>query len=224
MGKDMAVLDKQKLMELYRKRAGHYNVTANLYYLIGFREWAYRNMAVDALGLKAGGTVVEIGCGTGINFPLLHRAVGPKGKIIGVDLTDAMLDKARQRVKKSGRSNVELVQSDAAAFSFPEQVDGVLSTFALTLVPEYDAVIRNGCNALKPGRRWVILDFKMPSGPLSLLAPVGIFLARPFGVQKELTARHPWESVSKYMADVSMTELYGGFAYIAAGERKTGGC
>lgn len=220
----MAALDEQKLVELYRKRAGHYNVTANLYYLIGFREWAYRRKAVEALNLHGGDTVVEIGCGTGINFPLLHHAVGPEGKIIGVDLTDAMLEQAEQRVRKNGWSNVELMHSDAAAFSFPEQVDGVISTFALTLVPEYDRVIGNGCKALVPGKRWVILDFKLPSGLLSLLAPVGIFLTGPFGVQKELAERHPWESLSKYMTSISVTELYGGFAYIAAGERKEGGC
>lgn len=220
----MAVLDKQKLVELYRKRAGRYDFTANLYCLIGFREMAYRRQAVEALNLHRGDTVVEIGCGTGINFPLLHRAVGPDGKIVGVDLTDAMLAEAEQRVRKNGWSNVKLVHSDAAAFSFPERVDGVISMFALTLVPEYERVIGNGCRALVPGKRWVILDFKLPSGLLSLLAPVGIFLAKPFGVQKELAERHPWESMEKILANTSMVELYGGFSYLATGERRAGGC
>ncbi len=220
----MAILDKQELIGLYRKRAGHYDVTANLYYLIGFREWSYRRKAVEALNLHRGDTVVEIGCGTGVNFPLLERAVGPEGRILGVDLTDAMLERAKQRVREKGWPNVDLVRSDAAAFQFPEKVGGVFSTFALTLVPEFDIVIRNGCRALIPGKRWVILDFKMPSGTLSLLAPLGIILTQPFGVQKELAERHPWESIRKYMTNTSMTELYRGFAYIAAGERRAGGC
>jgi len=220
----MAVLEKQKLIELYRKRAGRYDVTANLYYLIGFREWAYRRKAVEALGLRRGDTVVEIGCGTGINFPLLHGAVGPEGRIIGVDLTDAMLEQANRRVKTSGWTNIELVQSDAAAFTFPEQVDGVISSFALTLVPEFERVIRNGCGALAPGKRWVILDFKLPSGLLSPLALVGIFLTKPFGVQKELAERRPWEVMKKILANTSMVEIYGGFSYIAAGERRAEGC
>jgi ubiquinone/menaquinone biosynthesis C-methylase UbiE len=217
-------LEKKDLIQLYRKRALRYNFTANLYYLIGFREMAYRRKAVEALALHRGDTVVEIGCGTGINFPLLHRVVGTEGRIIGVDLTDAMLDQARQRVRKNGWSNVELVHRDAAAFAFPEQVDGVISTFALTLMPEYEKVIGNGCRALAPGKRWVILDFKLSSGLLSLLAPFGIFLAKPFGVQKELAERHPWESMGKLLANISMIELYGGFSYIAAGERRAGGC
>jgi ubiquinone/menaquinone biosynthesis C-methylase UbiE len=107
---------KAEVADLYRKRAKRYDFTANLYYLIGLREWAYRKQAVEALNLQRGDTVVEIGCGTGLNFSLLRQAIGPEGRIIGVDLTAAMLDQARQRVAENGWSNVELVQSDAALF------------------------------------------------------------------------------------------------------------
>lgn len=220
----MPVPSKKEIVDIYRKRGKHYDITANLYYLVGFREWAYRKKAVQELNLKAGDTVVEIGCGTGLNFPQLQQAVGPEGKIIGVDLTDAMLDRARNRVEENGWPNVELVQSDAAGFQFPEKVDGIISTFAITLVPEFDAVVHRGCRALKPGKRWVILDFKMPSGKLSLLAPLAILITRPFGVTKDLAARHPWESINKYLRNTSLEELYLGFAYIAQGERGTNGC
>ncbi|RJQ48340.1 MAG: methyltransferase domain-containing protein [Nitrospiraceae bacterium] len=94
----MAFSDKTSLSALYRRRAKHYDVTANFYYLIGFREQAYREKAVQALDFQSGDTVVEIGCGTGLNFSLLQNYVGPEGKIIGVDLTDAMLEQAGRRV------------------------------------------------------------------------------------------------------------------------------
>lgn len=58
-------LTRFELTALYRKRAKRYDWTANRYYLIGFREWAYRKKAVAALCLMRGDTVVEIGCGTG---------------------------------------------------------------------------------------------------------------------------------------------------------------
>lgn len=184
---------------------------------------AYREKAIKALKLRAGDIVVEIGCGTGLNFPLLEKAVGPKGKIIGVDLTDAMLSQARRRIEENW-SNVELVQSDVALYQFPPEVDGVFSSFALTLSPEFDSVVKNGCRALRPGKRWVILDFKIPSGRLSKLASIGVLITRPFGVTKDLAARHPWESIGKYMRNVSMTEFYIGFVYIAAGEKGKAGC
>jgi len=217
-------LFKDEIVILYRKRAKHYDFTANLYYLMGFREQAYRRKAVRKLNLNNGDTVVEIGCGTGLNFPMLQEAVGPKGKIVGVDLTDAMLDQACQRIKKNNWMNVELVQGDAAAYRFPDGTDGIISTFAITLCPEFDRVIQNGCYALKTGKRWVILDFKMTSGWLAHLAPLAIMITMPFGVTADLASRHPWESIKKYLKDTSLAEFYMGFVYIATGERGEEGC
>jgi len=128
--------DSMRLISIYRKRAKRYDWTTLLLYVVGFRHWAYRKRAIESLALKQGDTVVELGCGTGLNFSLLLERVGPSGKIVGVDLTDAMLDGASARITAHGWSNVELVKSDAADFVFPSAVDGILSTFALTLVPE----------------------------------------------------------------------------------------
>ena len=119
-------LDKNSLAELYAKRAGLYDLTANAYYLVGFREFAYRKKAILALELKRGDTVVEIGCGTGLNFSRLIDCVGPEGKLIGVDLTPGMLREAANRVRRNSWSNVDLIQHDAATYLFPDRVDGIL--------------------------------------------------------------------------------------------------
>ncbi len=153
-------LDKSSIALLYRKRAKRYDFSANAYYLLGFREFAYRNIGVEALNLKKGDTVVEIGCGTGLNFSLLRKEVGPNGNIIGVDLTLEMLEEADKRIRRNSWQNVTLVQSDAAVYRFSEHIDGIISTFALTLVPEYDRVIQKGAAALSPNARFVIVDFK----------------------------------------------------------------
>jgi demethylmenaquinone methyltransferase/2-methoxy-6-polyprenyl-1,4-benzoquinol methylase len=157
------------IVRLYRKRAKRYDFLANLYYLIGFRGWAHRRRAVAALNLRRGDTVVEIGCGTGLNFSLLQEAVGPEGRIIGVDLTDAMLAQARE------------LRGDAGQFIFPEAVDGILSTFAFCLMPDYEQVIENGARALAPGKKLVVLDVKMPDNALSPIGPFLMLLVRPFG-------------------------------------------
>ncbi len=214
------ILTKNDVVDIYRKRAKRYDTTANLYRIIGFREPEYREMAVKALNLQRGDTVIEIGCGTGLNFPLLQEAVGRAGQIIGVDLTDAMLAEARRRVEKQGWSNVALVRSDAAQYRFPAGADGIISTFAITLVPEFDQVVRSGAMALSPGKRWVILDFKLPTKRLArLLVPLAVLLTRPFGVRTEMASRHPWESIDRYLVNTSLAEFYMGMAYIAVGER-----
>ena len=216
----MTVTASNSLIGLYRSRSKLYDFTARLYPFVGFQQNAYRKQAVRALGLQSGDTVVDVGCGTGLNFPSLQQAVGPTGKIVGVDITDAMLDRARQRVATEQWANVELVQSDMADFAFPSGLSGVLSTFALTLTPEFDAVIRLGSAALLPGKRWVVLDFRLPDNRLARLAPLlERVLTRPFGGTLAMAGRHPWDSMQKYLRNVTLTELFLGFAYIASGER-----
>lgn len=210
---------KNEIFQLYQKRAKYYDVSANLYYLIGFREQAYRRMAVEKLHLQKGATVVEIGCGTGLNFPLIQRYIGQEGKIIGIDLTDKMLAQARKRVQAHVWTNVELVQTDAATYTFPENVNGIISTFAITLMPEYESIIKNGSEALAPGGHLVILDLKKPDKWPMWLVRLGVWITKPFGVTLDLSDRHPWEAVNKYLASTFFIEFFGGYAYISAGEK-----
>ncbi len=217
----MAPADSSSLVSLYRARAKLYDFSARLFPFVGFRQNAYRKQAVKALCLQPGDFVVDVGCGTGLNFSLFQQAVGPTGKIVGVDITDAMLDRARQRIAAERWANVELVQSDAADFAFPSGLSGIISTFALTLVPEFDAVICRGSAALLAGKRWVVLDFRLPDNRLVWLAPsLERILTRPFGGTLDMAGRHPWESMQKYLRNVTMKEVFLGFAYIAWGERE----
>jgi ubiquinone/menaquinone biosynthesis C-methylase UbiE len=186
---------------VYRRRAPRYDLTSRLYRLLGFRVDHYREEGVERLQLRAGDTVVELGCGTGANFDALERRVGPGGHIIGVDLTDSMLEQARARVAHRGWTNVELVLSDAGSYRFPEAgVDGVLATYALTLFPAFDEVIRRSARALRSGRRLVIVDFKAPDGWPPWLLRTIVPLLRPFGVTLGLADRKPWLSVERHLS------------------------
>jgi ubiquinone/menaquinone biosynthesis C-methylase UbiE len=218
-GNGMA-LSKSDIQALYQRRANNYDLSANLYYLIGFREHSYRKRAVALLQLKPGDTVVELGCGTGLNFALFQQAIGPAGKIIGIDLSPDMLAQAEDRIQNHGWTNVELVRRDAARYTFPDKVDGIISSFAITLAPEYDLIIKRGADSLQKGKRFVILDLKMPQQMPQWLVRFGISITRPFGVTRDLALRHPWESIKRYLKPISLTDLYLGFAYIAVGERQ----
>jgi demethylmenaquinone methyltransferase/2-methoxy-6-polyprenyl-1,4-benzoquinol methylase len=211
-------LGLEAVRALYRRRSRNYDWTANLYYLIGYREWAYRRRAVSALRLSAGDTVVEMCCGTGLNFSLLQAAVGSEGRIVGVDLTDAMLDEARRRVDRNGWTNVDLVQSEAAVFEYPEGLAGILSTYALTMVPEYDRVIERGAAALRAAGRWVVLDLTVPAS-LSRLSGLYLLLTRPFGASLEAARRRPWDSLRRHMGHVERENLFLGFSYLAWAEK-----
>lgn len=213
---------QEHVIATYRRRAQRYDLTARLYYLLGYPQGRHRRRAVQALQLKPGDTVVEIGCGTGLNFGLIQRAVGLRGRIVGLDLTDAMLAQARRRVQAHGWNNVTLRQVDALEFEFPTRVDAILSTYALTLVPDCAEVIARGSAALSPGGRWVVLDTKLPDDAPGWVAPLALAALRPFAVtEDEWTARRPWGAVRAAMdaslTDVSWTELFFGFLFLAAG-------
>ena len=217
---------REHLIETYRKKAKHYDITSQFYPVPGYPQRAQRLRAVEALGLRPGDSVVDIACGTGLNFSLIERVIGPDGRIVGVDLTDAMLAQAQDRIAGNGWSNVSLVQADAAEFDFPAKVDAILSTYALTQVPECGDVIGHGAAALRRGGRLVVLDLKAPDKAPRWLEQLGIALARPFGSIDQWIVRRPWESIPAAMhdrlADLSWTELCFGTAFLAAGSRGSG--
>ena len=207
---------KPTIVDIYRQRAKGYDASG----ISALQPW--RAKAVKRLDLQPGDLVVDIGCGTGLNFALLQAAVGPEGRIIGVDLTDAMLDQARQRVVEHGWNNVELAQSDAAQYEFPAQLDGVLSTFALTFVPDCGRVIENGARALKPGRRWVVLDMAWPSGwPLWLRHL--LFILPSYGITADVIQRHPWQTIwrtiEQNLVEVTHQKFWLGFFYLTSGRK-----
>jgi demethylmenaquinone methyltransferase/2-methoxy-6-polyprenyl-1,4-benzoquinol methylase len=216
----------EHLIETYRKKARHYDLTSRLYPVPGYPQRAQRLQTVQALRLRPGDTVVDMACGTGLNFSLIERAIGPGGRIIGVDLTDAMLAHAQLRVEANGWSNVSLVQSDAASFEFPAGVDGIMSTYALSQVPEVAEVIAHGAAALSEGRRWAVLDLKVPDRTPGWLTQLGTATVRPFAWIDEWVMRRPWAAIRTAMqdelADPAWTELFFGSAFLAAGSKRPG--
>ena len=211
---------REHLIETYRKRAQHYDITSRLY-----PQRAHRRRAVQALRLRPGDSVVEIACGTGLNFPLIEQEIGPEGRIVAVDLTDAMLAQAQHRIETNDWSNVTLVQADAAEFEFPTGVDAILATYAHSLLPECGRVIAHGAAALSAGGRWVVLDLKVPDNMPRWLARLAVATVGRCGALEDWIVRRPWEAIrvamQETLADFSWNELLFGIAYLAAGSRGT---
>ena len=100
---------------------------------------------VDALDLDPGDTVVEFGCGPGVNAPALREGVGPNGRVVGVDITGAMLGRARGLAERRGWENVEFVRGDATDPPI-RSADAVLATFVTSLFPDPYAVVSDWCD------------------------------------------------------------------------------
>ncbi|MDX1301529.1 class I SAM-dependent methyltransferase [Photobacterium sp.] len=211
------MLSRQDVQRLYQAGAKNYDFTTLLFRLIGLRMNTYRSIAIERLSLKRGDVVVELGCGTGLNFPLLLEKIGEKGRLIGVDLTPGMLDIARKRVEQNSWQNVELIQSDIAAYEFPQPLNAVLVTGVLGYIPEYDQVIKAVADALKPDGHLSILDGKQPENLPLWLIKIVLKLGGQFGYTPEYFSVRPWVSVEHYFKEMSFETHYGGMIYIASG-------
>jgi len=109
--------------------------------------------------IKAGDVVVDLGSGAGNDCFVARNLAGPTGKVIGVDFTPAMIDKARMNAEKLSFHNVEFRQGDIENMPISASVaDVVISNCVLNLVPNKDAVIKDIFRVLKPGGHFSISD------------------------------------------------------------------
>jgi ubiquinone/menaquinone biosynthesis C-methylase UbiE len=157
------------------------------------RSWRAR--AADALDLSPGDTVVEMGCGTGANFPHLRERVGPEGRVVGVDVVPAMLGQARRRIDRAGWANVHAVRGDARRPPVAE-ADAVLSTFLVGMLDSPALAVRKRVTLVRPGGRVAMLNAgrsdRLVALPVNLLLRAFVRLTAP---GHRTTARAPIRSL-----------------------------
>jgi phosphatidylethanolamine/phosphatidyl-N-methylethanolamine N-methyltransferase len=116
---------------------------------------AGRIQSIQRMGIKAGDRVLEVGVGTGINASLYPADC----VVTGIDLSEPMLEKARERVLRKGLSNIRLLAMDAADLKFPDSsFDIVYAPYVISVVPDPVAVVREMRRVCRPGGRMVILN------------------------------------------------------------------
>lgn len=195
---------------MIRSRLGatKYGASARWYDLISVEPVyrAGRSIGIDQLDPQPGDVVVDLGCGTGLNFPGLRTRIGPTGRLVGLDASADMLAQARRRIARSGWTNVELIHADAATVA-PEDllavtggaVDAALSTYALSLMPRWPTAWATLLAVTRPGGRLCVVDMQLPVGVVTPLRWLAQLACRVGG--SDITA-HPWAAVETDCQDV----------------------
>lgn len=179
------------------------------------REKYLRKKAAESLDLKKGDIVLDLACGTGLNFLYLEEIIGKQGKIVGFDYSEEMLIAAKNNADKNNWKNIELVQGDAAKLSLGYKMDGVISTLGVSAIPKHREALKRAVDILKYNKKIVILDAKLFNGVLRIFNPV-IKLLYKYSANWDYT-KNIIGTLEKIMGDVGVKEYNGGSIYIATG-------
>lgn len=177
-----------------------------------------RAATVRHLDPQPGERILEVGCGTGRNFPLLIEAIGPHGHLYGVDFAEQMLMRARALCTKRGWRNVTLLESDATQYSLPESVDAALFSLSYATMAQHRAALRHAWSWLRLGGRLVVMDAKIPAGVWGKLVGPAMYWISRASVLGNPDER-PWEHLRALTAQVELHEMALGTYYVCKGTK-----
>ena len=175
----------------------------------------YRRAVVEALPLRSGQVVLDVGCGTGLCCGLLRDKVGPEGGVVGIEESPEMAAVAREHIACEGWDNVAVVQAPAEEADIGLTVDAALFCAVHDILQSPDA-LRNVLTRLRPGA-WVAAGGGKGAAPVmvALNSMVGMLHA-PY-VRDFSGFDRPWRHLERLVEDVRVEEMAFGSGYVMTG-------
>ncbi len=195
-------------VEKYRLHAAGYDASAR-------RTMGFRRRAVGMLALQPGETVIDVACGTGLSLPLLREAVGPAGKVIGIEVSPDMIAIAHARCAAAGWSNVSLIEASVEEADAGVTFDAALFNYTHDVLQSPRALERVFSFA-RPGARVAIAGIKHPPPWLLPLRLYRLLKARPYVTTLSGLDR-PWRLVESRLENLRVRSGWLGTNYLACG-------
>lgn len=192
----------------YRRRAPFYDLE-----LLAFEPW--RRACIQRLRLRPGQVVLDLGCGTGLSLELLQREIGPAGRIVGIEQSPDMLERARHRVRAQGWRNVELIQAPVEEVVWEGQADAALFVFTHDILQQASA-LRRLVSGLRRGAR--VAAVGLTWGPAWAL-PVNAFVwaAASHSLSRVEALDQPWRLLAASGVELEVEQGPLGGVYLAHG-------
>jgi len=160
--------------------------------------------------LNPGETVLDLGSGGGIDVLLSAKRVGPTGKVYGLDMTDEMLDLARENQRKAGLTNVEFLNGDLEQIPLPDNsVDVIISNCVINLAADKDRVLAEAFRVLNPGGRFAVSDIVVRGPvPAEIRLSVELWIGCVAGALDESEYRNKLAQAGFQEIDLVPTRVY----------------
>ncbi len=205
-------------LDFIRKRYDGLSRFYNLFEYLLLLPRGLRTLAVGRLEIQPSDRILEVGCGTGRNFPALLKAVGPKGHLYGVDASWGMLARARRDCLRRGWRNVTLILGDAAQVWLPGPFDGVIFSLSYSVIPDHREALRRAWAQLAPGKHLVVVDAKLPPGRTGvLLRPLILLVSRATVLGDP--DRRPWEDLRELTDRIELWGVRRGIYFVCRGTK-----
>jgi arsenite methyltransferase len=161
--------------------------------------------------LNAGEKVLDLGSGGGMDVLLSAKRVGPTGKAYGLDMTDEMLELARENQRKAGIDNVEFLKGEIENIPLPQNsVDVVISNCVINLSADKDRVLREAFRVLRPGGRFRVSDIVVRGPvPADIRRNVELWVGCVAGALDEREYRSKLRAAGFEEIEVEPTRFYG---------------
>lgn len=205
--------DPVEALARYRAHADGYDASAE-------RTMWIRSATIDRLDLRVGDRVLDVACGTGLSFPMLRKAVGESGEVIGIDLSPDMVALAHDRVRAAGWHNVRILETALELAEIPRSLDAVLFHFTHDVLRSPTALQRV-FEAVAPDARVALAGMKYAPW---WMAPVNVIVrakATPYMTTLD-GLESPWDLALPHLRCFDWRSVLFGTGYIGWGRAANG--